>query len=359
MKVQKMNNRYLILEDGSSYQGIGFGAPIIATGELAVETANFGYQESLTDQTNSGRILVFTTPIIGASGISAIDYESINPSVKGIVVNELAIKIAGSHSFQDLDQFLREKNIPGIYQIDTRNIVKKFSTMDVQKASIMDTDDQHAIDQIKALVLPKNKVQNTSTVDAYAAPNIGKTVAIIDLGLKHSLLRELSLRQINSVVLPYNVSLEEILNLRPDGIIISNGPGKINSIKVDLVEIIRALQSTIPIMGIGLGYLALSQFLNLEIVDLRPNYIGSNYPVLNTSTSKIWQTAMNIQQITKQPETVDVVNFSERFVDLHQNYLAGYIWSDKKMIGVGFNPEGSPGNFDARHIFDIFVKMME
>lgn len=77
-----MNNRYLILEDGSSYQGIGFGAPIIATGELAVETANFGYQESLTDQTNAGRILVFTTPIIGATGISAIDYESINPSVK-------------------------------------------------------------------------------------------------------------------------------------------------------------------------------------------------------------------------------------------------------------------------------------
>ena len=133
MKVQKMNNRYLILEDGSSYQGIGFGAPIIATGELAVETANFGYQESLTDQTNSGRILVFTTPIIGASGISAIDYESINPSVKGIVVNELAIKIAGSHSFQDLDQFLREKNIPGIYQIDTRNIVKKLAQWTCKK----------------------------------------------------------------------------------------------------------------------------------------------------------------------------------------------------------------------------------
>ena len=324
-----------------------------------METANFGYQESLTDQTNAGRILVFTTPIIGATGISAIDYESINPSVKGIVVNDLAIKIAGSNSFQDLDQFLREKNIPGIYQIDTRNIVKKFSTLDVQKASIMDTNDQHAIDQIKALVLPKNKVQNTSTVDAYAAPNIGKTIAIIDLGLKHSLLRELSLRKINSVVLPYNVSLEEILNLRPDGIIISNGPGKLESIKVDLEEIIKALQSTIPIMGIGLGYLVLSKFLNLQINDLRPNYIGSNYPVLNTSNSEIWQTAMNIQQIASVPEITDNVSFSEQFIDLHQNYLAGYIWSDKRMIGVAFNPEGSPGNFDARLIFDIFLKMME
>lgn len=324
-----------------------------------METANFGYQESLTDQTNAGRILVFTTPIIGATGISAIDYESINPSVKGIVVNDLAIKIAGSNSFQDLDQFLREKNIPGIYQIDTRNIVKKFSTLDVQKASIMDTNDQHAIDQIKALVLPKNKVQNTSTVDAYAAPNIGKTIAIIDLGLKHSLLRELSLRKINSVVLPYNVSLEEILNLRPDGIIISNGPGKLESINVDLEEIIKALQSTIPIMGIGLGYLVLSKFLNLQINDLRPNYIGSNYPVLNTSNSEIWQTAMNIQQIASVPEITDNVSFSEQFIDLHQNYLAGYIWSDKRMIGVAFNPEGSPGNFDARLIFDIFLKMME
>ncbi len=167
------------------------------------------------------------------------------------------------------------------------------------------------------------------------------------------------MRKINSVVLPYNVSLEEILNLRPDGIIISNGPGKLESINVDLEEIIKALQSTIPIMGIGLGYLVLSKFLNLQINDLRPNYIGSNYPVLNTSNSEIWQTAMNIQQIASVPEITDNVSFSEQFIDLHQNYLAGYIWSDKRMIGVAFNPEGSPGNFDARLIFDIFLKMME
>ncbi len=352
-----MNKRYLILEDGSYYEGQGFGAQTIATGELAVETANFGYQESLTDQTNAGRILVFTTPLIGGNGISAIDYESIDPSVKGIIVNDIAIKVAGSQSFQDLDQFLKEKKIPGIFQIDTRNIVKKFSQLDVQKASIMDTHDQHAVDQIKALVLPKNKVNMASTADAYAAPNIGKTVAVIDLGLKHSLLRELSLRQINSVVLPYDVSLEEILNIRPDGLIISNGPGKISDLKINFTDIIGALSLTIPIMGIGLGYLALSNYLELELTTLRPNYIGSNYPVINSNTKEIWQTAMNIQQmVTKIPEAM---KFSESFTDLHSDLVAGYLSREKKLIGIAFNPEGSPGNFDARRIFDLYLKMME
>lgn len=357
--MEQINKRYLILEDGSSYAGVGFGAPVISTGEIGIETSNFGYQESLTDQTNFGRILIYTTPIIGSAGISAIDYESIDPSVKGIVVTDIARKISGTHSFQDLDQFLKEKNIPGIYGVDVRSIVRKTNRQQLQKASIMDTNDQHAIDQIRALVLPKNKIQNVSTTHAYAAPNIGKTVAVIDLGLKHSLLRELSLKQINTVVLPYNVSLEEILNLRPDGLIISNGPGKLSDLKVSYRHIVEALQKTIPILGIGLGNLILSNLLDYEIVDLTPAYVGTNFPVINQRSQEIWQTAMNLQQIVKEIPTDEAEQMSEVYQELHQNYNAGFVSSKMKLIGVAFNPEGSPGTLDARRIFDIFIKMME
>nr|MDF9462443.1 carbamoyl phosphate synthase small subunit [Lactobacillus amylovorus] len=181
--------RYLILEDGSSFPGEGIGANIISTGELAIQTTNFGYQEALTDPTNAGKILVFTSPMIGNNGINAIDYESIDPTVKGIIANDIALNISDSENFEDLSSFLKEKKIPAIFKVDTRALVHRLMEEGTIKASIMDTNDEHAFDQIKALVLPKNKSAMVSTKNAYASPNVGKTVAVIDLGLKHSMLR--------------------------------------------------------------------------------------------------------------------------------------------------------------------------
>lgn len=146
--------RYLILEDGSSFPGEGIGASIISTGELAIQTANFGYQEALTDPTNAGKILVFTSPMIGNNGINAIDYESIDPVVKGIIANDIALNISDSENFEDLSS-LKEKNIPAIFKVDTRALVHRLMEEGTIKASIMDTNDEHAFDQIKALVLPK------------------------------------------------------------------------------------------------------------------------------------------------------------------------------------------------------------
>ncbi len=118
----------------------------------------------------------------------------------------------------------------------------------------MDTDDAHAFDQIRALVLPKNKSALVSTKNAYAAPNVGKTIAVIDLGLKHTMLRELSLRQINANVLPYNAEVRDLKSLRPDGIIISNGPGQTNEVMRYLSKILDAYLGQLPILGVGLGF---------------------------------------------------------------------------------------------------------
>ena len=117
--------RYLILEDGSSFPGEGIGANIISTGELAIQTTNFGYQEALTDPTNAGKILVFTSPMIGNNGINAIDYESIDPTVKGIIANDIALNISDSENFEDLSSFLKEKRIAAIFKVDTRALVHR------------------------------------------------------------------------------------------------------------------------------------------------------------------------------------------------------------------------------------------
>ena len=349
--------RYLILEDGSSFSGEGIGANIISTGELAIQTANFGYQEALTDPTNAGKILVFTSPMIGNSGINAIDYESIDPTVKGIIANDVALNISDSENFQDLDLFLKEKNIPAIFNVDTRALVHRLMREETIKASIMDTDDEHAFDQIKALVLPKNKSASVSTKNAYAAPNVGKTAAVLDLGLKHSMLRELSLRQVNVTVLPYNATPVDIENLRPDGIIISNGPGQPDEILKAIKPALDHFYQKCPILGIGLGFLALSDYLKLELVNLPQEFDGINYPVIEQNSNTIWQTAMDINQLVL-PDSVQL-NMNQEFFDLHTELLAGFTMEKEKVIATAFNPEGAPGSLDAIEIFDHFLKMME
>lgn len=349
--------RYLILEDGTSFSGEGIGASIISTGELAIQTTNFGYQEALTDPTNAGKILVFTSPMIGNNGINAIDYESIDPTVKGIIANDVAMNISDSENFEDLSSFLKEKNIPAIFKVDTRALVHRLMEEGTIKASIMDTDDEHAFDQIKALVLPKNKSAMVSTKNAYASPNVGRSVAVLDLGLKHSMLRALSLRKVNTTVMPYNASPLDIENLRPDGIIISNGPGKPEEILPKVVPVLDRFYGKYPILGIGLGFLVLSDYLNLELVKLPQEYNGINYPVIEQNTNTIWQTSMNIDQLVL-PDSIKM-NMNREYFDLHSELNAGF-WNIKdKLIATSFNPEGAPGTQDADEVFDYFLQMME
>ena len=240
--------------------------------------------------------------------------------------------------------------------MDTRALVHLLNKEKTIKASIMDTNDEHAFDQIRALVLPKNKSASVSTKNAYAVPNVGKTVAIIDLGLKHSMLRELSLRKVNATVLPYNVSVPDIKNLRPQGIIISGGPGRVDELREDLEPILNAFYGQIPIWGIGLGFLALSDFLKFELVDLPQVYNGINFPVIEQNSNQIWQVAMNIDQLVL-PSSVQFAMENE-FYDLHSELLAGFSNKANKVIGTAFNAEGAPGSLDALPIFDNFVKMM-
>ncbi|NRN88498.1 Carbamoyl-phosphate synthase small chain [Lactobacillus helveticus] len=225
------------------------------------------------------------------------------------------------------------------------------------KASIMDTNDEHALDQIKALVLPKNKSAMVSTKNAYASPNVGKTVAVLDLGLKHSMLRALSLRKVNATVLPYNASPVDVENLRPEGIIISNGPGKPEEIIDKITPVLDQFYGKYPIWGIGLGFLVLSDYLDFGLVKLPQEFNGINYPVIEQNTNAIWQTSMNIDQLVL-PDSIKM-NMNREYFDLHSELNAGF-WNIKdKIVATAFNPEGAPGSHDADEIFDYFLQMME
>lgn len=153
-------------------------------------------------------------------------------------------------------------------------------------------------------------------------------------------MRALSLRKINCVVLPYNASINDINNIRPDGIIISNGPGKVGELINYINPIFDYFYKKLPILTIGLGYLLLSNYLGLELFDIFPPYNGSNFPVIDQNTHKIWQTSINLNSLVMPVDTK--LSFSNIYYDLNSDLIAGYSLLQDKAIGVAFNPEGSP-----------------
>ena len=200
-----MTKRLLVLEDGTVFEGKAFGADIDVTGEIVFNTGMTGYQESITDQSYNGQILTFTYPLVGNYGINRDDYESIIPTCKGVVVFEEARRASNWRNQMTLDEFLTAKKIPGISGIDTRaltKIIRQHGTMRATLTHVGDSMD-HVTDQLQATVLPTDNIKQVSTKTSYPAPGVGLSVVLVDFGLKHSILRELSKRNCNVTVVPY------------------------------------------------------------------------------------------------------------------------------------------------------------
>ena len=174
--------RWLILEDGTYFEGEGFGASVNVFGEIVFTTSMTGYQEAITDQSFNGQIITFTYPMVGNYGVNRDDYESISPTCKGVVVKEHARLASNWRKQLTLDEFLKRKNIPGIAGIDTRALTRKIRQHGTMKASIVDAGDvfDHAFDQLKAAVLPTNQVAQVSTSKPYPSPGTGRNIVVID-----------------------------------------------------------------------------------------------------------------------------------------------------------------------------------
>ena len=246
--------RLLVLEDGTVFEGEAFGADLYVTGELVFTTAMTGYQELITDQAFSGQILSFTFPVIGATGINRDDSESITPTCLAVVVQHLVEMPSNWRQQMTLDEFLKRKKIPGIVGIDTRQVAKIVRKYGRMKATVINKGDsiEHILDQLRATVLPKDQVRQVSTKTAYAVPGFGKSIALIDLGVKHSVLRQLSQRDCNVTVYPYDISYDELMEQQPDGVILSSGPGDPHQVK-KLCRLIQKTQWSNSDLGHGLG----------------------------------------------------------------------------------------------------------
>ncbi|AYW45016.1 carbamoyl phosphate synthase small subunit [Tetragenococcus koreensis] len=352
-------DRWLILDDGTCFDGEGFGARLNVFGEIVFTTNMTGYQASITDQNFNGQIITFTYPLIGNVGINRDDYESLSPTCKGIVVKEYP-RLASNWRYQmSLSDFLARRNIAGIAGIDTRALARKIRQVGTMKASIVDSGDAfaHAYDQLKASVLPTNQVEQISTQKPYPSPGTGHNVVVIDLGLKHSIMRELAKRNCNLTVMPYHTSAAEILELAPDGVLLTNGPGDPKSIPA-VVEMIRQIQGKVAIFGVGLGQQLFALANDCDTYKMSFGHHGLNYPVKERATGRIDMTSQSHGYAVKK-SSIDAKKLLVTHFNVNDGTIEGLKHRRYPAFTVQFNPDAAPGPHDALYLFDEFIEMMD
>ena len=352
-------DKQLVLEDGSVYKGYGIGADVEMAGEVVFNTAMTGYQETLSDPSYNGQIITFTYPLIGNYGINRDDYETINPSIKGIVTREICRKPSNFRKEFTLDEVLKDLNIPGISGIDTRSLTKKIREHGTIKGIItgIEKDAQEVAENLRKNNLPTNQIEQVSTKKAFLSSGLGKRVVLIDLGMKSGIMRELNLRGCDIIVMPHDASTKEILRQKPDGIMLSNGPGD----PVDVPETISTIKDLIgkvPIFGICMGHQLISLACGAKTYKLKFGHRGANQPVKNLLTGKVDITAQN------HGYAVDIDSLKD--TDLELTHIAvndgtceGVRHKKYSVFSVQYHPEASPGPHDPNYLFDQFIENMK
>ena len=351
--------RLLILEDGTIFEGEAFGAERTVSGEVVFTTGMTGYQEAITDQSFNGQLITFTYPLVGNYGINRDDFESIEPSCKGVIVKEQARLASNWRSQMTLDQFLREKNIPGIAGIDTRMLTRKLRAHGTMKATLVDgdVDVNHHLEQLQALVLPTDQVAQVSTTKAYPSPGVGRKIVVIDFGLKHSILRELSKRGCNITVLPYNTSAATILNLHPDGVMLSNGPGDPKNV-AGAFEMIREVQGKVPLFGICLGHQLFALANGADTFKMTFGHRGSNHPVREIATGRIDFTSQNHGYAVDR-DSLGETSLMVTHEEVNDLTVEGLRHKDLPAFTVQFHPDAAPGPHDGVYLFDEFMDLID
>ncbi|MEL7657658.1 MAG: carbamoyl phosphate synthase small subunit [Bacillota bacterium] len=353
---------YLILEDGTVYQGKGFGARGTAIGEVVFTTGMTGYQETLTDPSYYGQIVTQTFPLIGNYGLNDSDGESAKSWVKGYIVREWCEEPSNFRSKYTINQFLKEQNVIGIYDIDTRALTKKIREHGVMNGAIT-TDMPEEMDaflqELKAYVI-KDAVKSVSCSEKnfYPAEEEKFHVALYDYGYKTNILRSLIERGCSVTVVPYNTTFEEIQKINPDGIMLSNGPGD-PSENVESISILKELmESGIPIFGICLGHQLLALANGAKTKKLKYGHRGANQPVADKIRDRVFVTSQN-HGYAVVGETLDKNVGFVSHANVNDESCEGITYENGKAFTVQFHPEACAGPLDTKYLFDTFIQMMQ
>lgn len=351
--------RLLVLEDGTIYRGFAFGSDIFRIGELVFNTSMTGYQEIITDNSYCGQIITMTYPLIGNYGINGDDNESLEPALFGLAVRDYCPEPNNWRSRETLDQYLKQKGIPGIYGIDTRALTLKIREAGTMKAAMAaaDADTDTLVSQLRSADYLHDQVKRVSTARPFPVPNRGHKVVLMDFGEKLGIIRELSKRNCDLIVVPWNTDAEQIMEYRPDGVMLSNGPGNPADIP-EAIDTVRRLLGQVSIFGICLGHQLISLACGARTFKLKFGHRGSNHPVKNLSTGRVEITAQN------HGYSVDIGSLAGTGLEvthesLNDKTCEGVRHQEFPVFSVQYHPEASSGPHDSNYLFDEFIALMD
>ena len=354
----------LVLEDGRTFRGRAFGADGEAFGEMVFNTSMTGYQEILTDPSYSGQIVCMTYPHIGNYGVNEEDTESRRPWVEGFVVREASRIASNWRSTETLDSYLKRNKIVGIEHIDTRALVRHIRDKGAMRSviSTIDADEKSLLEKIRNSPEMKNReLASAVTIDEsfdFPAEREEKFhVVAFDFGVKTNSLREFSKFGCKITVVPAETPAAAVLDLKPDGIFLSNGPGDPSAMKAVVEEIRKLTEERVPMFGICLGHQILGQVFGGTTYKMKFGHRGGNQPIKDLTTGRIEIASHNhgfAVEAESLPPEVEITH-----VNLNDQTVAGLRHTTLPVFSVQYHPESAPGPHDSEYLFKRFIELME